>query len=53
MTGSFPRVSVLVLNLNGRQYLDACLSSLQEQLYPKDRFEVVVVDNGSTDESLA
>jgi GT2 family glycosyltransferase len=48
-----PTVSVLVLNLNGRSYLDACLSSLDAQTYPRDRFEVVVVDNGSTDGSLS
>ena len=50
---SLPRVSVLVLNLNGRQYLDACLSSLEAQAYPRDRFEIVVVDNGSADGSIA
>ena len=48
-----PTVSVLVLNLNGRSYLDPCLSSLDAQTYPRDRFEVVVIDNGSTDGSLS
>jgi GT2 family glycosyltransferase len=48
-----PTVSVLVLNLNGRAYLDACLASLDAQTYPRDRFEVVLVDNGSTDGSIA
>jgi GT2 family glycosyltransferase len=52
VSGNPPRVSVLVLNLNGRQYLDDCLSSLQAQDYPDERFEIVVVDNGSTDGSL-
>ncbi len=52
MSASLPTVSVLVLNLNGRAYLDACLASLEAQVYPGDRFEVVVVDNGSTDGSL-
>ena len=42
-----------MLNLNGRAYLDACLSSLEAQTYPRDRFEVVLVDNGSTDGSIA
>jgi GT2 family glycosyltransferase len=53
VTSGFPRVSVLVLNFNGRQYLEACLSSLDAQSYPRDRFEIVVVDNGSTDDSMA
>src|SRR6187455_1365271 len=52
MTEAFPTVSVLVLNLNGREYLDSCLASLEAQVYPRDRFEIVVVDNGSTDGSL-
>ena len=46
-------VSVLVLNLNGRPHLDACFASLEAQTYPRDRFEVVLVDNGSTDGSIA
>ena len=52
MSASLPTVSVLVLNLNGREYLDSCLASLEAQVYPRDRFEIVVVDNGSTDGSV-
>ena len=52
LTETSPTVSVLVLNLNGREYLDSCLASLEAQVYPRDRFEIVVVDNGSTDGSL-
>lgn len=47
-----PRVSVVVLNYNGRQYLPPCLDALEEQTYPRSRFEVIVSDNGSTDRSL-
>ncbi len=52
MSENLPTVSVLVLNLNGREYLDSCLASLEAQVYPRDRFEIVVVDNGSTDGSI-
>jgi len=48
---NLPKVSVLVLNLNGGQYLDECFSSLEPQIYPRDRFEIVLVDNGSADGS--
>jgi len=48
---STPRVAVLVLNQNGREHLDSCLLSLEAQVYPRDRFEIEVVDNGSTDGS--
>lgn len=44
------RVAVVVLNWNGWQDTLACLASLQRQDYPN--FNVVVVDNGSTDESV-
>ena len=41
-----------MLNLNGLTHLDASLSSLEAQTYPKDRFDAVLVDNGSTDASI-
>ena len=45
-----PRVSVVIVNLNGRAMLGDCLRSLWRQEY--EDFEVVVVDNGSTDGSM-
>jgi len=44
-----PRVSIIILNWNGLHLLSDCLSSVFAQTY-KD-FEVIVVDNGSTDGS--
>ncbi len=48
---SFPKVSIIVLNYNGKRYLDECLNSLKAVHYPSDKVEVLVVDNGSTDGS--
>ena len=48
---SRPFISVVVLNWNGREDTLTCLNSLAELTYPN--FNVVVVDNGSTDDSLA
>lgn len=45
-----PAVSVVVLNYNGKDYLGACLSSLEKQTF-RD-FEVILVDNGSSDGSV-
>ncbi len=45
-----PFVSVIVLNWNGEAYISKCLDSLLEQTYPS--YEVLVVDNGSTDGSI-
>lgn len=43
-------ISVIIANLNGEQYLPDCLGSLAAQTF-RD-FEVIVVDNGSTDRSI-
>ena len=43
-------ISVVVLNYNGKRYLDDCLSSLAAQTF-RD-LEVIVVDNASTDGSV-
>jgi hypothetical protein len=43
-------ISVIVVNFNGERHLGDCLESLSAQTF-RD-FEVIVVDNGSTDGSL-
>jgi len=47
-----PFVSVVVLNYNGRAFLDACLSSVFQISYPRSSYEVILVDNASTDGSV-
>lgn len=47
---SSPFVSVILVNWNGREYLGECLGSLRSQTFTD--FEVVLVDNGSTDGSV-
>lgn len=44
------RVTVVVPNWNGEKFLDLCLSSLRNQTF-RD-FETILVDNGSTDDSV-
>ncbi|KKQ67139.1 MAG: putative glycosyltransferase [Candidatus Daviesbacteria bacterium GW2011_GWA2_38_24] len=43
------RVSVVIPNWNGKEFLKACLKSLESQTFKN--FEVIIVDNGSTDRS--
>jgi GT2 family glycosyltransferase len=45
-----PKVTVIVLNWNGRSHLERCLAALAAQTW-RD-FELVVVDNASTDDSV-
>ncbi len=48
-----PRISVVVATRNRRERLAALLRSLREQTVGSDAFEVVVVDDGSGDDSAA
>lgn len=51
MPKATPRTTVIVLNWNGKDLLEECLSSLWKQT---DRdFEVLLVDNGSVDGSVS
>ncbi|HEY1678513.1 MAG TPA: glycosyltransferase family 2 protein [Candidatus Sulfotelmatobacter sp.] len=44
-----PEISVIIVNWNGRHFLQDCLSSLGRQTFR--HFETILVDNGSTDGS--
>lgn len=43
-------VSVIIVNWNGKRWLEKCLDSLRVQTYKN--FEVIFVDNASTDDSI-
>ena len=45
-----PKVSAIIVNWNGLEWLKVCLPSLANVTYPN--LEVIVVDNGSTDGSV-
>lgn len=45
-----PKISIVVLVWNGEKYLDECIAALLAQDY--EPFEVIVVDNASTDSSV-
>lgn len=44
-----PKIDVIIPNWNGREWLGSCLDSLGKQSFQD--FEIIVVDNGSTDGS--
>ena len=49
--GVRPRLTVIVVNWNGRDLLDDCLASLLDGGYRP--LHIILVDNGSTDDSVA
>lgn len=46
---SYPFVSVVIPAYNEEKFISKTLESLENQNYPKNRYEIIVVDNGSTD----
>ena len=48
-----PFVSIVMANYNGIQHLKDCMESFENLDYPKDKLEVIMVDNCSTDESIS
>jgi len=44
-----PMVSIIILNYNGKKWLEQCLPTWREVVYPN--VEVIVVNNGSSDDS--
>ncbi len=44
-------VSVVIISYNGRKYLAHCLDSVLDQDFPREQYEVILVDNASQDGS--
>ena len=49
--GGLPEVSVVIPTYNRLAFLRDTLTSLAQQTFPAERFEVIVVDDGSMDET--
>lgn len=47
-----PKISVIIPTYNEERNIKKCLTSIFCQDYPKDRLEVIVVDDASTDKTL-
>lgn len=50
MSTPYPKIAIILLNWNGKNDTLACLHSLEKLTYP--HFETILVDNGSTDDSV-
>jgi GT2 family glycosyltransferase len=47
-----PLISIITVNYNGRQFLYNLFNSLLNLNYPKEKIQIIMVDNGSTDGSI-
>jgi GT2 family glycosyltransferase len=47
-----PRVAITILNFNGRHHLERCFESLKALDYPRERLQVILIDNASSDGSV-
>ena len=45
-----PKVSIIIINYNGKHHLESCLESLLKINY--NNTEIIIVDNNSTDDSV-
>jgi len=50
-SSEYPLVSIVVPTRNRSGWLGDCLTTLVSQDYPAERYEIVVVDDGSTDDT--
>lgn len=49
MSTKTPQVSIVVPTFNQERYIGRCLRSLLSQNFPREDFEIIVIDDGSTD----
>ena len=52
-TADWPRVSFIIPTLNAEAILENCLASIARQNYPRERYEIILADALSTDNTRA
>lgn len=46
------KISIVIVNYNGLKYLEKCFNSIYGQNYPKEKMDIIFVDNKSEDNSV-
>jgi len=46
-----PIISVIIPVHNGQNYIGKCINALLNMQYPEEKYEIIVVDNNSTDDT--
>ncbi|MCL4360154.1 glycosyltransferase family 2 protein [Patescibacteria group bacterium] len=52
MSSNLPTVSVIVNVYNEEKIIPQCLTRIRSQTYPRDKIEIIIVDDDSTDRSI-
>ena len=52
MKKNLPKVSFFIMSFNDAKNMELAILSVKKQKYPKDKIEIIVIDDGSTDNSL-
>lgn len=52
MTDTYPKISYCIMTYNEEKNIKGCLDSIFSQNYPKDKLEVIIVDDKSTDKTV-
>ena len=53
MTQSLPKISFIIMTFNDAKSLKRCLLSIKKQNYPKEKIEILIIDNASKDNTLS
>ncbi len=53
MTDHLPEIGVVAIGINVEKFLTECLQSIRDSDYPQNKLQIVFVDGGSTDNSVA
>lgn len=52
MEEKLPSLSIIMVTLNCESIIERCLRCIEQQIYPKELIEVLIIDGGSTDKTL-
>lgn len=52
MKKNLPLISISIPTYNEERFIDSCLKSIFNQDYPKEKIQVIIIDNYSTDNTL-
>jgi len=47
-----PHISIIIPTHNSENTIEQCIDSLNNQSYPRENFEIIIVDDGSKDDSI-